>query len=66
MLIGVATTVAIAGVMLVITKFGFGGESDYEQQIARQKEVLLSDDSKSKGVDKKKQKADKKKSKGWH
>ena len=64
MIAGVVATVVIAGVMLVIAKFSFGGESEYEQQIARQKEILLNDEPKSKGAaEKKKPSKEKKKEK---
>ncbi|XP_067941309.1 kinectin-like isoform X2 [Watersipora subatra] len=62
LMMGVAATFVIGVVMMAITKFGFGGESEYEEQIARQKEVLLVDD-KGKSTDKKKAKNEKKKSK---
>lgn len=61
MIAGVVATGVIAGVMLVIAKFSFGGESDYEQQIARQKEILLSDEPRSKGAERKKVNKEKKK-----
>lgn len=60
LIIGVAVSVVIGAVMFVIAKFSFGGETEYEQQIARQKEILL-DDAKGKPADKKKVKTDKKK-----
>lgn len=60
LVIGLGVTVCIGVVMGVIHKYGFGGETEYEEQIARQKEILL-DDSKGKGADKKKTKTEKKK-----
>lgn len=58
--VGVAVAVGVVVVLALITKFGYGGESDYEQTIAIHKEVLL-DESKAKNHDKKKLKTDKKK-----
>jgi len=58
--IGVAVTLAIGAAVALVSMFGFGGETEYEQQIARQKEILL-DESKVKSADKKKVKTEKKK-----